>query len=266
MQEGSSTSGTRGREETTPAQWPQRWETLLQGRSVVPWGESVGLSTGTVHRLSKGKFPDPEKLITAVRVERVSLSWLVDGKGSPFLVTATNSDEETAELLYETLDDEPDQVVTLVCTAHGQPRVAVLTQPAQFLHKEQWTDYTAVQVIAGPIATESIAAIAAIAENEVRRLAMSETQVHELATGITGNVPLVGWVANPRGLVDDATPIIIKDYRATPRAAEEPAPAYLLRPSPNTDTHEAITILDQLDPTTRATVLTMLRALAPPRR
>lgn len=258
MQQFISTSGNGGDGTEPPATYAQRFQTLLQSRSIPAWAETVGIATTTVYRLAKGQFPDLAKLIPMVRVERVSLSWLTDGRGAPFLVTATMSDAETAEVLAATLHDEPDQALTLICTDQGEPKAAVLTQPAAFLHQDTWIKYTAVQVISGPIATGSIAAIAQHSSGTLKRLTMTRGQIGDLSSGQMGNVPLIGWAKEPGGMLDTANTM--------PRASlaggevKEDSAAYTLT---DPDLQDATDILQSLSPTERRTVLTMLRALAP---
>ena len=54
---------------------------LLRGRKPFVWNRSVHLSNGAVQRMNQGKWPDPAKLVPACRIENVSLTWLLEGRG-----------------------------------------------------------------------------------------------------------------------------------------------------------------------------------------
>lgn len=263
---------------------------------MAPWGLSVGLPLGTGHRLKKGKFPDPESLIPAVQIERVSMSWLVDGTGTPFMVLPAASDEDAADLLSMLLGDEPNQTVTLVGSERGAGVVVVLTQPAQVSRGDTMLDYTAVQVVSGPIDTLAARAIGEHAHGHTKILTLPPDQLAALATGKMGNVPLVGWARAPGGLLDQAESItrdMLPEFaqRGSRQPAEPesftyemPAPGANVRGFVTTSsdrtwcgvaegqpdhsaepddatTLAALAILRRLDHSTRRIVLAMLRGL-----
>lgn len=261
---------------------------------MAPWGLSVGLPLGTGHRLKKGKFPDPESLVPAVQIERVSMSWLVDGTGTPFMVLPAASDEDAAHLLSMLLGDEPNQTVTLVGSERGAGVVVVLTQPAQVSRGDTTLDYTAVQVVSGPIDTLAARAIGEHAHGHTKILILPPDQFAALATGHMGNVPLVGWARAPGGLLDQAESVT-RDMlpELTQRFSRQPEPKpvtyEMLSPDANVrgfvttssgrtyfgvadkpdhsaepddaTTLAALAILRRLTPDTRRVVLAMLRGL-----
>lgn len=62
-----------------------RW--LAHGRTVTPWLKSLGWSGGTVGRVLSGKsVPTADALEPLALQESVSLSWLLAGVGSPYVV------------------------------------------------------------------------------------------------------------------------------------------------------------------------------------
>lgn len=245
---------------------PPTWERILQGRDFSPFLASVGLDTGSgATRLREGKFPDPQILIPAIRLERISLSWLVDERGAPFMVMPTVSDEDAASLIATLLQDEPTQTVTLVRTTAAGKHAVILTQPAQLVRGRHVFDYIAVEVLSGPIGPLALEAIAQNATGKLRVLYMEQEGFTALATGQMGNVPLIGWARQPGGLLDTAIPIEanVLTHNAN-RVAQDQAPYFAL--PLDADTHELGSIFKNLDPTTRATILTMIRALKPATR
>lgn len=137
-----------------------RLEAILGGRKPYAWAERVGLSSGTMNRLLKGSFPDPEKLIPACRIENLSLSWLLDGMGSPYLVHAHADDRSAARTLLQHLSDEPGWHVFVVRSELGW--TPVLHQPVESTTAEGTVyRYRAVEVIAGPCAEKTAQVLAA---------------------------------------------------------------------------------------------------------
>lgn len=84
---------------------------LGEDRSPWKWADQVLLSAGAIGRLLKDSVPDPAKLIPAIRFENLSLNWLLDGYGAPFVVAAPPTDQAAAQLLATMLEDEPDSAV-----------------------------------------------------------------------------------------------------------------------------------------------------------
>lgn len=125
---------------------------ILNGRKITPWAKSLGLSNGDVTRIKAGRVPGPEKLVPICRAENVSLSWLLEGVGEPYMVHHTYSDEETADLVNEHLIDEQWNVQLL---RHDSWPAVVLTQPATMLVGKNEVAYTAIEIIAGPVGEET---------------------------------------------------------------------------------------------------------------
>lgn len=137
-----------------------RLDVVLSGRKAYAWAEQVGLSSGTMNRLKKGQFPDPEKLVPACRIENLSLSWLIDGMGSPYLVHAHADDRSAARTLLDHLQDEPGWHVFVLRSNLGW--APVLHQPVEATTADGTVyRYRAVEVIAGPCGQETAQVIVA---------------------------------------------------------------------------------------------------------
>lgn len=244
---------------------PPAWERILQGREFSPFLESIGLDTGSgASRLREGKFPDPQILIPAIRLERISLSWLVDGQGTPFMVLPIFNDADAANIITNLLEDEPNQTVTLVRTEFSSKQTVVFTQPAQLVRGRHTFDYTAVEVLGGNIGNQALKAIVDHARGKLRLLHIAPASFVALTTGQMGNVPLIGWSRQPGGLLDTAIPIdgtvLVKNsYRVEDRT--ETYSTHRADAAADPDILELAAILDNLDPNTRNIVLTMVRAL-----
>ncbi|QNL13374.1 putative transposon-related DNA-binding protein [Microcystis phage vB_MaeS-yong1] len=190
----------------------ERFNTLLQGRKPHPFGASVHLSRGIVTRLMRGSLPDPELLGPMVRIERLSLSWLLTGEGSPYSVNHYVGDVEAWQDLKAKLSDEPDawQIYLAVSPAGW---TVVLDQECSTTMKggkEYW--YRATEVtggkVCGPVVARGIEHWSRLKKIQVLKL--SSAHWIKLVTGHLGNAQLWGLagvtaVADPQPLEDLAT-------------------------------------------------------------
>jgi len=189
---------------------------LGEERSPWKWAEQVVLSTGAMSRLLKDGMPDPVKLIPAVRVENLSLGWLLDGYGSPFVVSAMPTDGDSAQLLATMLDDEPDSAVLLAWCEQGF--TVVVHTPVIAEHAGKSYAYRQTTIIGGGapgLQTRAVVdAFAARQQNTWRKvgpyLAASQIKLPApewaaLASGYMGNYALFGE-GLVGGLAIDADP------------------------------------------------------------
>lgn len=99
----------------------QRLELLAAGRKLTPWLTALGWTTRDVGRArNNNHIPGPKKLLLLLQKERVNLSWLIAGVGSPHLDPALKSAESkvtyqvrsvAAQQLVNLLPDLPDEAV-----------------------------------------------------------------------------------------------------------------------------------------------------------
>lgn len=250
----------------------KRLSVVLQGRQLYPWGYSVGLSKSAIGRLKNGHFPDPETLIPACRIERMSLSWLLDGLGVPFVVYSAETDGAGAVYVREMLRDEPTQQVTFVHCALGY--CVVLWQPVEVTpSKGEPYHYTAVEVIGGGVlGPETARAVTEFgAWDRLRAVDVCEEEWAGLTSGRLGNVPLLG--PHPeRGPVEPTYDAVVpasgggwvhraqRFWRDTPvdRRIRESRGHY---PHLGDEDSEVLWIFRGLEPCARETVLKMMRAL-----
>jgi hypothetical protein len=169
----------------------ERLEVVLGDRKIHPWGKSLGMTRGTIQRLKEGSFPDPEKLMPACRVENLSLSWLLFGLGTPYIVSMAVDGADAFELIDTWMAEEKWNLLIAQSDAGWLP---VLYQPADLtLPDGSIIDYRAIQVISGNlkgcesflrerIGTKSIPHWA--------QLSMQDADWRRLASGHMGSVEL----------------------------------------------------------------------------
>lgn len=181
-----------------------RLAVVLNGRKKYPWGERIGLGRNAIQALSSGRMPTAEKLLPIVRADNVSLSWLLDGRGDPFLVSHDESAEQLAHHLRDLLDEE-DWTVHLVTSPTRA--VFVLTQPGQYQVGQRWIDYTIVEIVAGPLGPAVVEALAeALPGDQILHVQTDTETVDRLAGGWMGNRELLGDEEQP-GLLSRCTHI-----------------------------------------------------------
>jgi len=161
---------------------------ILQGRKITPWAKSIGLSNGDVSRIKDGKIPGPEKLVPICRTENISLNWLLEGVGEPYMVHHTFTDEETAELVSSHANDERWQILVLKNNVY--PAI-VLTLPAIMQVGKNEVKYTAVEIIAGPMDAETLKAIMS-AGSETHEISLDEFTMRRLYAGKVSNQEIFG--------------------------------------------------------------------------
>lgn len=189
---------------------------LGEDRSPWKWAEQVLLSDGAIGRLLKGSLPDPSKLIPAIRVENLSLNWLLDGHGAPFIVATLPSDAAAAELLDRVIGDEPDSGLLVAWCEQGF--TVVVHTPVIAEHAGKSYSYRQATIIGGaapgPLTRAVVDRFAARSHNTWRKVGpyLAVSQIYmpapewaALASGYMGNYALFGE-GLVSGLALDADP------------------------------------------------------------
>lgn len=235
----------------------ERVRALLRGRTAATWGEWVGMSQGTLHRFTHGSIPNPEKLGVACRAENVSITWLLAGLGTPYLVHPVAGTDEAISHVSSLYEDE-DWRILFATSAVGS--TLVMHQPGQAV-TERGTicAHEIVTVISGQyVADDVIDALSLGDVAEVRSIALDEDEWRRLTTGHMGSTELFGWAGQP-GIVQG------RELQAWRHG--NPDQAMALRESGATyrvDSGDEISeIVSGLDPHERTLVIRMLRALKP---
>lgn len=136
-----------------------RIELLLAGRKINPWGLGIGLSSGTIDRIKKGKNVSMDTLMPIQYQENVSLSWLMFNKGPPFLVDHIGSDEIAAQTM-DCLADESDQwTIHVVRSDLVDDLCLIWTRPDTYEVNDKDYSFTRLEIITGVLGRQSINAI-----------------------------------------------------------------------------------------------------------
>lgn len=228
---------------------------VLRGRKPHPWGAALGLKPATITRLKSGQFPDPEKLMPACRVENLSLSWLLFGLGTPYVVSLAVDGADAYELIDERMAEERWNLLITHSEAGWLP---VLYQTADLtLADGSILDYRAIQVISG-----NLKGCEALLRQRIEAdvfpawssLPMREEEWRRLATGYMGTVELFERERSiQHSFVSDL------DFPRLADRIEEGAAPYAGQTSIE---REALSIIRQLDRSDQSAALRMLHGLS----
>lgn len=205
----------------------ERLSHVLGGRRRTPWGERLGSNKGTVYRMFQGEIPRWETLCAIQRVENVSLSWLLTGAGSPFLVHCAPTDPATAAWLGSQLAEFLDWTMYLVPGSADGRCCLILTRSASFEARGKTVPYTRVELLAGIVGPRTRARMRdATPAAGLRLLALGPRDFERLAAGELGTWSLLGEPEAP-GLVADARSADPDELASAGREYARPPPEWV---------------------------------------
>ena len=231
---------------------------VLHGRMKHKWGKDIGITKSVIDSLWKGKIPGADKLSPAIRAENLSLSWLLEGMGNPYLVNHCTSDEECYSVLDEMYAEEwKTYIVTDGCQI-----AIVLTQPGSYQIKDDPYLYTIIEVLTGNIGDD---ALNLVLDNVTNKTVFHiETSCSTMNDLIRGNVGTYQLLHAENALLSNAHLIQTKmDKQDQPylQCAENKA-SYNLADSVSSTEMATIEDLRKLDPHDIAHIKAVIKSLA----
>lgn len=131
-----------------------RLQHVAGDRSLSPWLRAYGMAKGTIWKvMNHAHIPKPDVLLPLIRAENVSLHWLLDDIGPPYRVHVVADDGEGVDYLAAVMEEDGWHGVVYT---DGDRRVLVLTRKGQQIIRDQWRDYTILEVIAGGIGERTL--------------------------------------------------------------------------------------------------------------
>lgn len=192
-----------------------RLEWVLAGRKVTPWAKKLGLSSGTAARLLSNVLPGTDILTAIMRTEHVNLNWLLEGKGSPFMLDSyTNADAFENMLAIHAQDAR--YTAYLSVDMHSGMASVVLEQPATFEFKNKTIEYQQVETLYGPC-RNPLALSEALNGCDIHNFSLTQLDAMAFSRGQFGTYKLLGddkhngLVSNSSGGVD----LMIKNGKST---------------------------------------------------
>lgn len=198
----------------------KRLEKLLNGRRKYPWGQSITLSRGAIDKLFNGDILHHQMMGAITRAENVSLSWLTEGRGSPYMVNRVSTDKEAADNIRDILEDEPGTwtIYDVRNKEDYRQSIVVLTQPGEYSYehrrKQSNLTYKIVEIISGPLGKR---VYELTKEHSPISVTMPYEKFEMLARGWTGNYELLG---------SDDNEGLLSKYKTPGFIAENYAPLY----------------------------------------
>lgn len=188
----------------------ERLNFVLGDRKITPWGAGIGLNKGTIGRINQGHVPGHQILNLIQRVENVSIGWLVDGSGEPFLVHREDSDAAMADYL-QALFDEPGWNAYLLTDLH-MPAIALL-QPGEIDFKGKSVRYQVTEIVTGPLGPLTLETFNRY--QGLRRLVkLSGGDMDAINQGRVGSYRLGQWIEGAHSLDGGALEFsdVVADY------------------------------------------------------
>lgn len=79
----------------------ERLKLLSAGRTFNAWFKQIGWAPGDITRINQGGLPGAEKLSLLATIENVSLTWLLTGEGTPYVVRYCVTKVQAAGVIAE---------------------------------------------------------------------------------------------------------------------------------------------------------------------
>ncbi len=187
-------------------EFKQRLDWVMAGRKVTPWAKNIGLTSGTMSRLSKGEAPGVEILTAIMRTENVNISWLIDGQGLPFIVD-THYDEPGFLTMLRMHDADSPYTVHLCVNPDLNLAVFVFTQPASYQHKSKTIEYHQLEIVVGPYSDHLRNLLAngqLFRQCTLNHFQLDDLEFRSLVRGQFGTFRLLG-TDEKKGLVENTT-------------------------------------------------------------
>ncbi len=167
-----------------------RLEWVLADRKITPWAKKLGLSSGTAARLLSNVVPGTDILTAIMRTEHVNLNWLLEGKGTPFMLDSyTNADAFENMLSIHAQDAQ----YTAYLSVDMQSSMAsvVLVQPATFEFKNKSIEYQQIETLYGPC-RNPLALSEALKGCDIHSFSLTQLDAMAFSRGQFGTYKLLG--------------------------------------------------------------------------
>lgn len=186
---------------------------MLNGRKITPWSKKLGLSAGTVSRMMEGQIPGSDILTAIMRTEHVNLNWLLEGKGTPFMLDAFNDPKAFMSKLGMHASDADYDVYISTDKGSGNA-AAIFALPASYSFKKKVIEYTHIEVLLGPLTKtlrDGIVHGMLFKRTTPKYFTMSDIEWHNFARGQYGTYMLLGDEKR-QGLVSRTSPMPAGDF------------------------------------------------------
>jgi hypothetical protein len=170
-----------------------RFDLMLSGRKATLWIKPLGLSNGTISRISENAIPGPEILTVMQRSENVNVNWLLGGDSRPFMID-THIDQTSFIDYLNYHSEDADYRIDYLLTENLNTLVVVFSQPASMQFKSKTIGYKHIEVLAGPLNEATLATLQTLKSRHAHcnEFVLSDIQTRQLVRGEFGTYLLFG--------------------------------------------------------------------------
>ena len=213
----------------------------LGSRKPTPWGKRIGLNSATTSGLFSGKQPGSEILSLIMRSENLSISWLLQGKGAPFLVDKAHSANQLNAQLAIIFEEHWENIY--IANSPNGLTVVVVKQ-GQFDFKGTWINYPIIEVLSGPANEQTLEFLRDRSKKGTTnntlpvpmayQIKLTENDSEKLSRGQIGTYILLGddkkggILSHPDGFIDRCS-YPLEDLLPQQSTLTDPADPLLLR-------------------------------------
>jgi hypothetical protein len=215
-----------------------RLRQIKGSRAVARWERDAGIGSSNLHRALKEDQLNDENIRVLCYYENASSEWIISGRGNPYRVIRCDTDLDFSEQIEAYNTDEENWTLTVILRkSDNLPCAVVLTMPSRYPVKQRgkpeplMVDYTALEVMVGPIGPSSSEAIKRDGWGKRQQLTLADEVVESLCKGGIGTYALMqepGYlkVAVP---LDDKT---LADFAST-SVTDSSTPGYTVPLTPH---------------------------------
>jgi|GEM_PF-5729367 len=169
-----------------------RIEKILDGRKITPWSRNLGLGNNFAARAREGKVPGGDGLAIISKVERVSISWLLTGQGSPYLVSHFDHDAQVMEYIEELCAEGGWQALVIVDPNRPEDyplAVVIMTLKVEQQRGDNLIKYLHHEVISGPVGNYTFSSLKHRLGKRNYRIEedLNSSSINDFSNGLAGN-------------------------------------------------------------------------------
>ena len=198
-----------------------RLKWVMADRKVTPWAKKLGLSTGTASRLLENTVPGTDILTAIMRTEHVNLNWLLEGKGTPFMLDAYNDAQAFMNTMRMHASDANYDVYISADVDSGNA-AAIFALPASYTFKKKVIEYTHIEVLLGPLTKrlrDEVVHGFLFANSNLKFFTMTDIEWKNFARGQYGSYLLLGDEKR-KGLVSRISSLPAGEFLSPPAVVE----------------------------------------------
>jgi hypothetical protein len=170
-----------------------KFEKMLAGRKPTLWIKPLGLSNGTISRISSNVAPGSDILTVMQRAENVNINWLLGSDHRPFMID-THIDHTSFIDYLNYHSEDCDYQLDYLLSENLNTLVVVFSQPASMQFKDKTIGYKHLEVLAGPLNPATLQTLSALKERHAHshEFVLSDIQTRQLTRGEFGTYLLFG--------------------------------------------------------------------------